>query len=818
MRTTSYAARGRPLAALLFSAAILILSCAVVAGESIGVSQTIEWSEEQEVTRDGGEPSFADITLQIEGLGPTDRYPIDCVLIIDVSSTSDLSSAKSFAFDLIDRFAGADRIGLVSYATTARLDVPLTSDRTEVKTAVGDLSAGGKSALGLAMQMARRELLQAGREDAILVEILLSDGQSNTGIDPTIEGEVAAEVGIQIVSVGIGNLINQTLLKAFADQSEGLFFRRPTEQALLAIDEHFDIDTAATEIRVEKRLPEGLRFVSSTPNASQVETLTDGTTSVIWRIAELRIGQTITIEMQVEAYEDGAWIRAADSLLTFADFRGVVGSIPIPDANWPPMAGFEYEPDEPTTIDVIEFADLSEDTNGDGEIVAWEWDFGDETISLDRNPVHRYAEAGEYTVRLTVIDDRGAASAVAVANLIVAEPRPPIALFDYLPIAPTTSDTVQFEDASIHPDEDVAISYWAWDFGDGSFGVGPNPEHRYPEQGTYTVELVVTDVNGTVSDPYAIDVAIANTPPFASFSTRRPDQVRDIDENIMMADQPRVGVEVLLDASGSYDLDNSIEWYLWDFDGDGMVDQTTETSEVAHTFDEPGEHVVILTVVDAEGAQMSFEKTLEVIATVTSSRTIETGLPDDWTTPAGVVHVTLNFSLNTTLNGLAVSETIPEGWTFTPVENDGATLRQNGLTMEWLFLEKFIPDGVNSQREIRYTLTAPETVGEMLQATINGTLGSSSPRFSQVLLGDDRVTATSILSVPVVISRWDVETERIDPHLGETIAFDQIQYAVSLWVSGAAVPNTGNMTIGLAMMQDLIAYWLTGSSVHDPLP
>jgi hypothetical protein len=184
-----------------------------------------------------------------------------------------------------------------------------------------------------------------------------------------------------------------------------------------------------------------------------------------------------------------------------------------------------------------------------------------------------------------------------------------------------------------------------------------------------------------------------------------------------------------------------------------------------------------------------------------------------------VVSVSIVLSVNTQLNGLSVSETIPAGWTFAEVDNDGATLRHNGQTLEWLFFERFLDDGINAQREIRYTLTAPATLTDALvQANVRGTVGCSSPRVSLTVSGDDRVTATKILPVPVVISRWDTAAMVLDPCLMETIAFDQIQYAVSLWLSEGEVPNTGGAKIDLQMMQDLIAYWLTGSSVHDPLP
>jgi PKD repeat protein/Mg-chelatase subunit ChlD len=914
MRTTSCAARGRPLAALLFFIMVCSIAWAAQAGASVEVQQELDL-DEVFVAGLGEEPTRANLALTLRGAGPAGGYPADCVLIIDTSATADLASAKSFALDLIDQFPDGDRIALVSYATTARLDVPLTGKRTELKTAIADLSPGGKSALGLGMQMARRELLNNGREDAILVEILLADGQSNVGVEPTVEGEVAAESGIVIVSVGIGPLINRNLMEAFAGKTDGLFFQRPSERSLTQIVEHLVRDVAATEIRIDKRLPAGLRLVSASPNPSRVETLSDGTTSVVWRVAELLLAQELVIEVEVEATEKGVWDSDVDSLVTYADFRGVEGSVSVPPLkllatkpNRIPVAMFAYEPEKgATTLDTVEFSDLSFDPESDGRIVSWEWDFGDGAIGSERDPRHRYAESGVYTVRMRVIDDRGGVSADAVSQISIGDPPPPVAMFAYSPTAPTTADVVGFIDRSFAQDEDTEITGWEWDFGDGSVGNEQSPRHRYAESGVYTVrmrviddrggvsadvvshisigdppppvamfayaptapttadivgfvdrsfphdedteitswewdfgdgsvsreqspehrfatqgtfrvQLTVADTYGATSEIYAVDVTIGNTPPFASFEPRGVELGQDVGGAFATPDQPRVGVEILLDASGSYDLDNSIEWYMWDFDGDGVVDKTTETSEVSHTFRTPGEHRVILTVVDSKGAQAAVEKRVNVIATVTTLRTIETGLPDDGTIPSGVVHVTLSLGLNTTVNGLSVTETIPVGWTFASIESDGATMRQDGQTIEWLFLEKFASVGGNSRREIRYTLTAPDTVGETQQATITGKLGSSSPRVTQTIAGDDRVTVLSVLSIPVVISRWDVVAKAIDPYLGETIGFDQIQYAVSLWVSGATVPYTNDMTITLTRMQDLIAYWLTGSSVHDPLP
>jgi PKD repeat protein len=51
----------------------------------------------------------------------------------------------------------------------------------------------------------------------------------------------------------------------------------------------------------------------------------------------------------------------------------------------------------------IDFIDASRDE--DGHIVYWWWEFGDDTISIEQNPMHNYERPGIYQVALTVFDD-----------------------------------------------------------------------------------------------------------------------------------------------------------------------------------------------------------------------------------------------------------------------------------------------------------------------------------------------------------------------------------------------------------------------------
>ncbi|MEA2053719.1 MAG: PKD domain-containing protein [Candidatus Thermoplasmatota archaeon] len=71
-----------------------------------------------------------------------------------------------------------------------------------------------------------------------------------------------------------------------------------------------------------------------------------------------------------------------------------------------PVANFSYMPLHPTVSSILQFTDLSYDT--DGTITNYIWDFGDGNISYEKNPTHTYNKDGTYIVALAVTDDDGA--------------------------------------------------------------------------------------------------------------------------------------------------------------------------------------------------------------------------------------------------------------------------------------------------------------------------------------------------------------------------------------------------------------------------
>jgi len=74
----------------------------------------------------------------------------------------------------------------------------------------------------------------------------------------------------------------------------------------------------------------------------------------------------------------------------------------------PPTAMFTMDPQNPVVRETITF-DATASFDPDGTIVKYAWDFGDDTSSKEEVPTitHSYTVAGEYTVKLKVVDDHG---------------------------------------------------------------------------------------------------------------------------------------------------------------------------------------------------------------------------------------------------------------------------------------------------------------------------------------------------------------------------------------------------------------------------
>jgi PKD repeat protein len=139
--------------------------------------------------------------------------------------------------------------------------------------------------------------------------------------------------------------------------------------------------------------------------------------------------------------------------------------------------------------------DASGSRPGSSPITSYSWTFGDATGGAGVSAEHTYGQAGDFEVTLTVTDASGLTATerrvVTVTGPAAAEP--PVASFT----ASCSVLTCSFDGSgSSDPDGDEAGLTYAWEFGDGSAGVGPTAAHTYAAPGTYPVRLTVRDADG----------------------------------------------------------------------------------------------------------------------------------------------------------------------------------------------------------------------------------------------------------------------------------------------------------------------------------
>ena len=126
------------------------------------------------------------------------------------------------------------------------------------------------------------------------------------------------------------------------------------------------------------------------------------------------------------------------------------------------------------------------------------WDFGDGQISMEQNPVHIYADCGNYTVVLTCTNMCGTAS--STASIITS-------------VTPTSmfTSTVEGLQVSFTNTSSGGTSFF-WNFGDGITSTLQNPPpHVYAGPDMYIVTLVVTNDCGATIFQQTVTVLITDT-------------------------------------------------------------------------------------------------------------------------------------------------------------------------------------------------------------------------------------------------------------------------------------------------------------------
>ena len=242
------------------------------------------------------------------------------------------------------------------------------------------------------------------------------------------------------------------------------------------------------------------------------------------------------------------------------------------------LADFNYEAD--CEDSVVTFFN----TGTQGMPFDWYiWQFGDGQASLGENPTHVYAENGAYDVTLTVTntgicvfpDEITQTINVFLGVEIIAD-------FNLIDNCEDTSVVLQNTGTPFNPNLE-----YQWDLGDGTVLYGENVEYTYPQPGTYTITLQLTD--------YFCDSVETQT------------QVVELPPVILALFEVEPGLEGCVPFEVNF-INQSIEGtatsYAWDF---GNNSGSNEINPPPVIYDTPSPDPVVATLVlsDPESCNLS---------------------------------------------------------------------------------------------------------------------------------------------------------------------------------------------------------------------
>lgn len=156
-----------------------------------------------------------------------------------------------------------------------------------------------------------------------------------------------------------------------------------------------------------------------------------------------------------------------------------------------PTASFTATTSENSLLVIF---DATSSTSPNGEIVKYEWVFGDGHTATGPDPDHTYASPGTYTVKLTVTDEKGAvASKTKQVDVNITDL---FALFTTSPNKPVVNEQVTFDGSHSTGDIDSYNWWFKADTDPSATATGETATYTYTQTGSYKVKLTVESSYG----------------------------------------------------------------------------------------------------------------------------------------------------------------------------------------------------------------------------------------------------------------------------------------------------------------------------------
>lgn len=263
-------------------------------------------------------------------------------------------------------------------------------------------------------------------------------------------------------------------------------------------------------------------------------------------------------------------------------------SLFISNINAQTTVDFSADMEEGCAPLLVQFTNLTEDLSS----YTYYWDFGNGNTSTSRNPIATYANAGFYTISLTVFNE-GLGTTTTKTEYIKVYSAPEVDFSPQDTIKECAPIEVSFT-STITPESDDYTYVWA--FGDGSISSAQNPTHSYETSGIFDVTLIATSDKGCSSEKTYQSIVQSHKPE-AIFD---PDQTESCDGELSVT-------------FTNYSTSIGTLSYKWSF-GDG---DTSDQENPTHLYTNPGTYDVSLTVSDqlACADTVEIEELIEITST-----------------------------------------------------------------------------------------------------------------------------------------------------------------------------------------------------------
>ncbi|MCH8903219.1 MAG: PKD domain-containing protein [Bacteroidetes bacterium] len=220
-------------------------------------------------------------------------------------------------------------------------------------------------------------------------------------------------------------------------------------------------------------------------------------------------------------------------------------------------------------------------------VVQWNWNFGDSTVSILKNPLHIFNYSGLFDITLVVTDSFGCEDTVTKSSLIRIDG--PYGTFNADPDSGCTSLSLQFVANTINTD------LYAWDMGDGTVlflgNNGDTVNYTYNNPGIFEPILILQDSFGCTY----------STPP------NKKIYVDELEANFETSDSVFCFYDSIFITNTSTSYFKPKGWY-WDF-GDGVTD-TLENP--VHYLDSAGSYNIVLVLYSPVGCTDTFTQLIDV--------------------------------------------------------------------------------------------------------------------------------------------------------------------------------------------------------------